>query len=127
MPRTSTTGANPIKHVAKRTKKIPKKPDKSASERHARGTDPDIKAANLRRLARIEGQVRGVRQMVEAERYCADILDQIAAAQNALRAVARETLRNHLKHCAAGAMSGNKKEAEEMQEELLRLFEKRMY
>ena len=94
---------------------------------HARGSDPDIKAANLRRLARIEGQVRGVRQMVEDDRYCADVLDQIAAAQNALRAVARETLRNHLRHCVAAALTGAGDEADAMQEELLRLFDKRMY
>lgn len=106
-------------------KKSKKKPE--TVERHALGTDPDIKAANLRRLARIEGQVRGVRQMVEDERYCADILDQVSAIQNALRAVARETLRNHLKHCVKQAMSGSKESAECMQEELLKLFDKRMY
>lgn len=99
----------------------------TASPRHAHATDPDIKASNLRRLARVEGQVRGVRQMVEDERYCADILDQIAAVQNALRAVARETLRNHLKHCVQKAMTETAKDAECMQEELLKLFDKRMY
>ena len=105
----------------------PKKTAAPDRPRHAHGSDPDIKAANLRRLARIEGQVRGVRQMVEDERYCADVLDQIAAAQNALRAVARETLRNHLMHCARKAMGGDPDEAECMQEELLKLFDKRMY
>ena len=98
-----------------------------AADRLAYATDPEIKAANLRRLARVEGQVRGVRQMVEDDRYCADVLDQIAAVQNAMRAVARETLRNHLKHCVGRAMTGTADEAEAMQEELLKLFDKRMY
>lgn len=95
--------------------------------RKAHGTDPTIKAANLRRLARIAGQVRGVRKMVEEDRYCADILDQIAAIQSAMRSVAREVLRNHLKHCAKAAMSGTPQAAECMQDELLKLFDKRMY
>lgn len=105
------------------------KPDPSPvpQPRRAHGTEPDIKAANLRRLARVEGQVRGVRQMVEQERYCADILDQISAVQNAMRAVARETLRNHLKHCVHKALNGSAKDVESMQEELLKLFDKRMY
>ena len=108
------------------TKKPAKKPSGDASPRRAVGTEPDIKAGNLRRMARIEGQVRGIAQMIADERYCADILQQIAAAQNALRAVARETLRNHLKHCVHKAMSGEPKEAECMQEELLKLFDKRV-
>lgn len=65
--------------------------------------------------------------MVEDERYCADILDQVAAVQNAMRAVAREVLRNHLQHCVQQAMSGTEVEAQCMQEELLKLFDKRMY
>ena len=108
------------------TKKTAKTSQPDASARRAVATDPDIKAGNLRRMARIEGQVRGVAQMIEDERYCADILQQIAAAQNALRAVARETLRNHLKHCVHKAMNGDPKEAECMQEELLKLFDKRV-
>ena len=49
--------------------------------------DPDVKAANLNRLRRIEGQVRGLQKMVEEDRYCADILTQVASVQEALRAV----------------------------------------
>ena len=90
----------------------------------AEGTDPDIKGGNLRRMARIQGQVRGITQMIEDERDCADILQQISAAQNALRSVAREVLRNHLKHCVQKAMTGTPEEAECMQEELLKLFDK---
>ena len=96
-----------------------------APERTAHGTDPDIKAGNLRRMARIEGQVRGITAMIEDERYCADILQQITAAQNAMRAVAKEVLRNHLKHCVGRAMKGDAAESEAMQEELLKLFERR--
>jgi CsoR family transcriptional regulator, copper-sensing transcriptional repressor len=55
--------------------------------REAVGVDPEIKASNLRRLSRIEGQVRGIHRMVEGDRYCADILMQISSAQEALRAV----------------------------------------
>jgi DNA-binding FrmR family transcriptional regulator len=71
--------------------------------RQPAGVDADIKAANLRRLRRIEGQVRGIIQMVEDDRYCIDILTQVAAAREGLRAVGRETLRNHLRHCVGDA------------------------
>ena len=67
--------------------------------------DPDIKASNLRRLRRIEGQVRGLHKMVEDGRYCADIITQVASVQEALRGVGRELMRNHLKHCAAAAIN----------------------
>ena len=72
--------------------------------RKAVGVDPDIKDRNLKRLRRIEGQVRGLQNMVEADRYCADILTQISSVHEALRAVGRELVRNHLKHCAATAI-----------------------
>lgn len=88
------------------------------------GTDPKIRAANLRRLKRIEGQIRGIHKMVEDERYCADILDQIAAIQSALRAVAHEVLRNHLRHCATAAIRKGEKEADAMYHELLDLMRK---
>ena len=72
--------------------------------RKAVGVDPEIKASNLRRLRRIEGQIRGLQRMVEEDRYCADILTQVSSAQEALRAVARALMRNHLTHCAAEAI-----------------------
>ena len=75
----------------------------SATPRKAAGVDPEIKAANLRRLRRIEGQVRGLQKMVEEDRYCPDILTQMSSVQEALRAVARGLLRNHLMHCVARA------------------------
>src|ERR1700745_199344 len=68
--------------------------------RTAVGVDPELKASNLRRLSRIEGQIRGIQRMVEEDRYCADILMQVTSAQEALRAVARALMRNHLTHCA---------------------------
>src|SRR5580704_13518554 len=69
--------------------------------RHAVAVDADIKARNLTRLRRIEGQVRGLQKMVTEDRYCADILTQLSAVHEALRSVSRELMRNHLKHCAS--------------------------
>jgi DNA-binding FrmR family transcriptional regulator len=83
--------------------------------------DPDIKASNLRRLKRIEGQIRGLQKMVEDDRYCADIVTQIASVQEALRGVGRQLMRNHLKHCATTAIKQGPHEAEAMYDELLDL------
>jgi len=88
------------------------------------GVEPDIKARNLRRLRRIEGQVRGLQKMVEEDRYCADILTQVSSVQEALRAVARELMRNHLKHCATAAIKEGPAEAEAMYDELVELMYK---
>jgi DNA-binding FrmR family transcriptional regulator len=91
--------------------------------RKAVGVDPEIKAANRHRLRRIEGQIRGLQKMVEDDRYCADIITQIASVQEALRGVARNLMRNHLHHCAAKALrSGKKREAQAMYDELLELI-----
>jgi DNA-binding FrmR family transcriptional regulator len=91
--------------------------------RKAAGVDPELKQANHNRLRRIEGQIRGLQKMVEEERYCADIIVQIASAQEALRGVARNLMKNHLKHCAAKALaSGKPKEAAAMYDELLELI-----
>jgi DNA-binding FrmR family transcriptional regulator len=59
------------------------------------------------RLSRIEGQVRGLRRMVEDDRYCIDILDQVAAVEKALRAVSAELVKNHLRHCVRHALDGH--------------------
>ncbi len=88
--------------------------------------DPDIKAANLRRLRRIEGQVRGLQKMVEDDRYCADIITQVASVQEALRGVARELMRNHLKGCAAAAIARGDDSADAMYDELLELVYKHL-
>jgi DNA-binding FrmR family transcriptional regulator len=90
------------------------------------GVDPAIKTANLRRLRRIEGQVRGLQKMVEEDRYCADIVTQVASVQEALRGVARQLMRNHLKHCAATAIRKGEAEAEAMYDELLELVYKHL-
>jgi CsoR family transcriptional regulator, copper-sensing transcriptional repressor len=93
--------------------------------RKAIGVDPEIKAANLRRLSRIEGQLRGIQRMVEDDRYCADILMQVTSAQEALRAVARSLMRNHLTHCASHAIStGSDEEKAAMYDELLEMIYK---
>jgi DNA-binding FrmR family transcriptional regulator len=68
-----------------------------------------IKAPCLKRLKRIEGQVRGLARMVEQDRYCIDIVTQISAVRAALRRVEEEVLRDHVAHCVEHAVaSGNK-------------------
>ena len=95
-----------------------------ANSRKALAVDPEIKSSNLKRLRRIEGQVRGLQRLVEEERYCADILVQVSSVQEALRAVGRELMRNHLRHCASEAIRDAKPgRAEAMYEELLNLME----
>ena len=76
------------------------------------------------RLARVEGQVRGIQKMVEDDRYCADVLTQVAAVHEALRSVARELMRNHLKHCAGAAIRSSDAEADAMYDELVDLMYK---
>ncbi len=90
--------------------------------RKAVGVDPAIKDRNLKRLRRIEGQVRGLQRMVEEDRYCADIMTQISSVQEALRSVGRELMRNHLKHCAAAAIRSGEDEAERMYDELVEMM-----
>lgn len=78
------------------------------------------KVARLKRLSRIEGQVRGLGRMVEEGRYCIDIVTQIAAVQAALRRVEEDILRDHISHCVAHAMaSGDKSEQAEKIDELM--------
>ena len=93
-------------------------------DRKAVAVDADIKARNLTRLRRIEGQVRGLQKMVEEDRYCADVLTQISSTHEALRSVARELMRNHLKHCASAAFKSGDESAEAMYDELVELFYK---
>ena len=90
--------------------------------RKAVAVDPDAKIRNLKRLRRIEGQVRGLHRMIEEDRYCADIMTQISSVNEALRGVGRELMRNHLKHCAASAIQAGEGEAEAMYDELLDLM-----
>jgi DNA-binding FrmR family transcriptional regulator len=80
----------------------------------------DEKELLLKRLARIEGQVRGIAKMIEDDRYCIDVLTQLGAVDTALEAVAIKVLEEHVAHCVAGALaSGNVSEANEKSRELL--------
>jgi CsoR family transcriptional regulator, copper-sensing transcriptional repressor len=63
----------------------------------------DDKAAILKRLRRVEGQVRGLQRMVDDDTYCIDVLTQVAAATSALQSVAVKLVDEHLRHCVAGA------------------------
>jgi DNA-binding FrmR family transcriptional regulator len=78
------------------------------------------KDALIKRLRRIEGQVRGLERMVEDDRYCIDVLTQIAAVRTALDQVGMVLLEDHVTHCVAGAMaSGDEAAASAKTEELL--------
>jgi DNA-binding FrmR family transcriptional regulator len=92
--------------------------------RKAVGVDAEGKDRNIKRLRRIEGQVRGIQRMVDEDRYCADIMMQISSVQEALRSVGRELMKNHLKHCAAKAIEAGGAEADAMYEELVSLMDR---
>ena len=78
------------------------------------------KDALVKRLRRIEGQVRGIERMVEEERYCVDVLTQISAVNTALESLAFKILDEHVTHCVAGAMAtGDPEVAARTSEELL--------
>src|ERR1022692_1309591 len=79
----------------------------------------------LKRLARIEGQVRGIARMVEEERYCIDILTQLSAVDTALEAVGLKLLDEHVRHCVTRALtSGDAAEAEIKTNELLQAVQR---
>jgi DNA-binding FrmR family transcriptional regulator len=83
----------------------------------------DAKESTLKRLQRIEGQVRGLIRMVEGDRYCIDIITQISAARAALRKVEEEVLRDHVAHCVEHAIaSGNKAEQRRKVAELMEVL-----
>jgi len=98
--------------------------EKPGHQRHAAGVDEDIKVSNLKRLRRIEGQVRGLQKMVEEDRYCPDILMQVASVQEALKGVSRELVRNHLTHCARRALKGTDSQAQAAIDELVSVWSK---
>ena len=80
----------------------------------------EIKSSSIKRLNRIEGQVRGLSRMVDEDRYCIDIVTQIAAVRAALRRLEEEILRDHVGHCVEHAISsGNKAEQRKKIEELM--------
>jgi len=79
------------------------------------------------RLSRIEGQIRGLERMVEEDRYCGDILDQIHSVQQALKSVGRAITRNHLETCVTDAIrSGDETAAQESYDEIMGLLEKEL-
>ena len=81
------------------------------------------KTTSLKRLKRIEGQVRGLSRMVEGDRYCIDIVTQIGAVRAALRKVEEEVLRDHVGHCVEGAIaSGNRAQQRRKIAELMNVF-----
>ena len=87
------------------------------------GTAQITKQKTLGRLNRVEGQVRGITRMVEEDRYCIDVLNQLRAVRAALVSVEKEMLKNHLHHCVEGAIvSGNAAEQRTKARELIELL-----
>jgi DNA-binding FrmR family transcriptional regulator len=83
------------------------------------------KDALVKRLHRIEGQVRGVEKMIDEERYCIDILTQIAAISTALESVSVKLLEDHVRHCVADALAaGDAEVAQQKSEDLLAAVER---
>lgn len=84
---------------------------------------PDLRKQADHRLARIEGQVRGLRKMLAEERYCVDVLQQIASVHEALRGVSKLMMQNYLESCATqGIRSDDPETREETYEELLKVI-----
>ncbi|MGN6331917.1 MAG: metal-sensitive transcriptional regulator [Motilibacteraceae bacterium] len=83
-----------------------------AAHHEVRGYTPR-KDSHLKRLRRVEGQVRGLQRMVEEDKYCIDVLTQVSAATKALQAFSLELLEEHLNHCVAQALQSGGTEAEE--------------
>jgi CsoR family transcriptional regulator, copper-sensing transcriptional repressor len=81
----------------------------------------------LNRLARIAGQVQGIRRMIEEQKYCIDIVTQLQATRAALRAVELQVLQKHMSHCVQDAFaSGTSEEAQQKMDELLKVMKKQM-
>ena len=83
----------------------------------------EAKSSCLKRLGRIEGQVRGIARMVQEDRYCIDVLTQLSAVRAALRRVEDEVLRDHVAHCVEHAIaSGDAEEQRQKVAELMEVF-----
>jgi CsoR family transcriptional regulator, copper-sensing transcriptional repressor len=98
---------------------------RKASKEAYRGLPREASARQdlLLRLRRVEGQVRGVQKMVEGDRYCPDVLVQMSAIHESLRAVERILMKDHLQHCTTEALrSGDDKQAQRTYDELTELF-----
>lgn len=94
-----------------------------ARPQHAAYLGEALKGRLLLRLKRIEGQVRGLQRMVQEERYCPDVMEQVSAVQESLRAAGQLLLRNHLQHCVTGAVrSGDETRSNQVYDELASLF-----
>lgn len=89
---------------------------------HAMGISEQTKDDLLKRLSRVRGQVDGVRRMIDEERYCPDIMQQISAAHSALRAAEKVLLTSHLDHCVTHAIERGGESAAQVREELVDLF-----
>lgn len=110
-------------HAAEAAPEAPETPEVGAAREVDTGCCGDVpvdeghgylshKEAHLRRLRRIEGQVRGLERMVEKEQYCIDILTQIAAVNSALRSVSLELLSEHMGHCVVRAARAGGEESD---------------
>lgn len=85
----------------------------------------ETKTACLKRLGRIEGQVRGLARMIEGDRYCIDVVTQISAVRAALRRVEQEVLRDHVGHCVEHAIaSGDRDEQRRKVAELMEVLDR---
>jgi len=83
------------------------------------------KADALRRLSRIEGQVKGLKRLVEEDKYCVDVMNQISSVHEALRSVGKILMRNHLQHCVTDALrEGDEAKAEKIYQEMMDLIYK---
>jgi DNA-binding FrmR family transcriptional regulator len=83
---------------------------------------PTAKTSVIKRLKRIEGQIRGLARMVEEDRYCIDIVTQLSAVRAALRRAEEEVLRDHVDHCVGSAItSGNRAEQRRKVTELMKV------
>ena len=92
-------------------------------QHNALAQDPATRKQLAARLSRIEGQVRGLGRMVEEDRYCPDILTQLASVHAALRGVGRLLMRSHLQHCVTDALrSGDPAAAERTYDEVVELM-----
>src|SRR4029077_12583832 len=88
--------------------------------------DERLKKSQLARLSRIEGQVRGVARMIEEDRYCIDVINQVRAVRAALDKVEQEILHDHLQHCVAHAFhAGDAKDRQVKIDELMEVLDSR--
>ena len=88
--------------------------------------DERLKKSQLARLSRVEGQVRGVARMVEEDRYCIDVINQVRAVRAALDKVEQEILPDHLQHCVAHAFHGGSERDRQIKlDELMEVLDRR--